>query len=294
MILEGAAKEAEEILASAEKDAADNRKTADALFASAGKMYSEVCSFRDSLFDIYNTHIESIEHMTEEAERAMGVIEEAYGDTSGDGEEDIVPGEEEAAEEDALSFDGGEPEEEDMPEDTSAETAEESSEGEDLYIDLEAESDEAYDDGDEAYDEDYAEEEFYEDSEDAGYDAEPGTGDYDTPETADYTEDGEDAYDDPDDVDAFTIDWSSRHNTDDDGADQDGEEQDEDGEETEQSAFRGLDEMFSVEESEEMSLTDEFDLVFNASNARKNVEQIRKQPTAVPEKPKNPKKHQKF
>ena len=47
-------------------------------------------------------------------------------------------------------------------------------------------------------------------------------------------------------------------------------------------------------ESDEMSLTDEFDLVFNASSARKNVEQIRKQPTVAPEKPKNPKKHQKF
>ena len=39
---------------------------------------------------------------------------------------------------------------------------------------------------------------------------------------------------------------------------------------------------------------DEFDLVFNAANAKRNVELIRKQPTVAPEKPKNPKKHQKF
>ena len=294
MILEGAAKEAEEILASAEKDAADNRKTADALFVSAGKMYGEVCAFRDSLFEIYNTHIESIEHMTEEAERAMGVIEEAYSDDVGDGAEDVVPVEEEIAE-DVASFDGGEPDDEEITEDTSAETAEESFNAEDLYIDLEAEADEVYKEGDagKVYDQAYSDEEFGSDTEDAEYDAESEyADDYDAPDTADYAED--DGYADLDDADAFTIDWSSRHNTDDDNADQTDEEQDEDSEEAERSAFRNLDEMFSVEEEEEMSLTDEFDLVFNASNAKKNVEQIRKQPTVVPEKPKNPKKHQKF
>jgi hypothetical protein len=173
---------------------------------------------------------------------------------------------------------------------------------EDLFIDLEEEADEAFAEpaDDEVYD-DPDDGEEYDDSEDedARGCKEPDTDAYDSLDTADYDSiDGE--YDDLDDDDAFTIDWSSRMTVQEDDADDGETDEDPDVEEipVEEPAadevFKDLDDMFTAGEAEEMSLTDEFDLVFNASNAKKNVEQIRKQPTVAPEKPKNPKKHQKF
>ena len=43
----------------------------------------------------------------------------------------------------------------------------------------------------------------------------------------------------------------------------------------------------------EMSLTEEFNIIFSSANSKRNIEEIRKQPTAVPEAPKKQKKHQK-
>ena len=296
-ILEEAAKSAEEIISGAENDASANKKTAESMYAAAEKMYGEVCAFRDSLFAIYNTHIESIEQMTEEAERVMGVIEDAFEPEE---EAEVESAEEpfESEEDDEVPF--------------TAESAEDATEEdekpdedvtvEDLFIDLEEEADEAFAEpaDDEVYD-DPDDGEEYDDSEDedARGCKEPDTDAYDSLDTADYDSiDGE--YDDLDDDDAFTIDWSSRMTVQEDDADDGETDEDPDVEEipVEEPAadevFKDLDDMFTAGEAEEMSLTDEFDLVFNASNAKKNVEQIRKQPTVAPEKPKNPKKHQKF
>ncbi len=302
VILEEAAKEAEEILSGAENDASVNKKTAESLFATAEKMYGEVCAFRDSLFEIYNTHIESIEHMTEEAERAMGVIEDEYDAVAPEPEDTVedTPESEEAEEEIAFDDESSETMPEEMPEQES-----DGESAEDLYIDLEdsfAEDDEldalfTYEESEETAEEAPAEEyeeygEFedpdeYEDDLESDYD-EPSESDYDTVDSADYDEiDGE-----------IRINWNSRQNDEED----DGFNEDNSGdtaEETEkepadEEVFRDLDDMFSEGEETELSLTEEFDLVFNASNARKNVEQIRKQPTVAPEKPRNPKKHQKF
>ena len=285
-ILEEAAKSAEEIISGAENDASANRKTAQDMYAAAEKMYGEVCAFRDSLFAIYNTHIESIEQMTEEAERVMGVIDDTFGaDESGDRdpadadeyEEPDIAEEEAESDEEGMIFTEEEPEEDENP-------------NEDLFIDLEEfdEPDEAADDGFESM----------EDAESAEEDIpeykEPDNDAYDSLDTADYNDADDGGFDDLDE--AFTIDWNSRKAVQEDDGEEDAAE--EIPEEDDGGAIRDLDDMFTEEgasgESDEMSLTDEFDLVFNASSARKNVEQIRKQPTVAPEKPKNPKKHQKF
>lgn len=287
-ILEEAAKNAEEIISGAENDASANRKTAQDMYAAAEKMYGEVCAFRDSLFAIYNTHIESIEQMTEEAERVMGVIDDTFGsDESGDRD----PADADEYEEPDIAEEEAESDEEEMIF-TEEEPEEDENSNEDLFIDLEEleEPDEDMDDEFEFMEEDDAESA----EEDIPEYKEPDNDAYDSLDTADYNDADDGGFDDLDE--AFTIDWNSRKAVQEDDGEEDAAE--EIPEEDDGGAIRDLDDMFTEEgasgESDEMSLTDEFDLVFNASSARKNVEQIRKQPTVAPEKPKNPKKHQKF
>jgi len=274
-ILEEAAKNAEEIIAGAQNDAAENQKTAESMHAAAEKMYNEVCAFRDSLFAIYNTHIESIEQMTEEADRAMGVIG------------DVFENEDSADADDEELFESDE-EEMVFTEESDELTAETEEFTEDLLIDLEdiVDEEESYDAPGEA-----------EDSAPAPDYKEPDHDAFDSLDTADYDHFEDDAEFDALDDDAFTIDWNSRTAVEDDAEEESTEDSEDETVEVEPEAeevFGKLDEMFTAEDAEELSLTDEFDLVFNASNARKNVEQIRKQPTVAPEKPKKPKKHQKF
>ena len=59
------------------------------------------------------------------------------------------------------------------------------------------------------------------------------------------------------------------------------------------STIREIDSLFTKEGSRDLSLTDEFDIVFASSDSKKNVEEIRRQPMVAPEKPKN-KKHKKY
>ena len=45
---------------------------------------------------------------------------------------------------------------------------------------------------------------------------------------------------------------------------------------------------------QDISLTGEFDRIYNHEQTEKYMEEVEKQPLHVPEKPKNPKKHTKF
>jgi len=60
--------------------------------------------------------------------------------------------------------------------------------------------------------------------------------------------------------------------------------------------FHDLERLFSKEKSStgELSLQDEFDIVYSSRNSMKNVEEIGKQPLVAPERPSNPKKHKRF
>ena len=73
----------------------------------------------------------------------------------------------------------------------------------------------------------------------------------------------------------------------------DADEPDEDEEEDE--GLRAMDTLFRENKSQrDMSLTEEFNIIFDDSKSHANVKEIRRQPTVSPEAPKNPKKHKNF
>ena len=70
---------------------------------------------------------------------------------------------------------------------------------------------------------------------------------------------------------------------------------DTDEDEEEDEGYRAMDALFREDKSKrEMSLTDEFNIIFADSKSSANVKEIRRQPTVSPETPKNPKKHKNF
>ena len=79
------AEEAGRILAEAEEHSRRVNEDADRVTKAAVGMYDEVCAFRDSLFELYNTHIESIEEMTENAKKYIDRIDPEYEADEADG-----------------------------------------------------------------------------------------------------------------------------------------------------------------------------------------------------------------
>ncbi len=191
---------------------------------------------------------------------------------------------------------------------------------EDLYIDLpddlEEEETDALDDGTTEENEEFYEEELpsitidwknrsaaqIEDTLEESTDFHPdestdfrpaeGFEDYAEEDYEDYAEEYDDEgceenYDDyvpADDADLLTEEPS---------ADEDTDETDEDEEEDE--GLRAMDTLFREDKSKrDMSLTDEFNIIFDDSKSSANVKEIRRQPTVSPEAPKNPKKHKNF
>ncbi len=71
-ILTEAAARAEAIIKEAQARTEETRRSAESMGAAALKMYGEVLSFRDTLFEAYNTHIESIEEIIETADELFG------------------------------------------------------------------------------------------------------------------------------------------------------------------------------------------------------------------------------
>jgi len=71
------------------------------------------------------------------------------------------------------------------------------------------------------------------------------------------------------------------------------EDEDEDPQE-EPDEYHDMDEIFNEDpEKREMSLTDEFNIIFSDDKSNDNVKEISRQPLVTPETPKNPKKHKK-
>lgn len=71
------------------------------------------------------------------------------------------------------------------------------------------------------------------------------------------------------------------------------EEDDEDEEEPDE--YHDMDQIFNEDKSKrDMSLTDEFNIIFDESKSNQNVKEISRQPIIAPEAPKNAKKHTKF
>ncbi len=66
-------------------------------------------------------------------------------------------------------------------------------------------------------------------------------------------------------------------------------------EEEETDEYHDMDQIFNEDKSKrEMSLTDEFNIIFDDSKSSQNVKEISRQPIVTPENPKNAKKHKKF
>ncbi len=73
------------------------------------------------------------------------------------------------------------------------------------------------------------------------------------------------------------------------------EEPEDDEDEEEDEGLRAMDTLFREDKSKrDMSLTDEFNIIFDDSKSSANVKEIRRQPMVSPEAPKNPKKHKNF
>lgn len=95
-ILLEAASKAEGIIKEAQARTEETRRSAETMGAAAMKMYNEVLSFRDTLFEAYNVHIESIEEIIETADEIFGDEEEPEKEESAPADEvveenDIVP-----------------------------------------------------------------------------------------------------------------------------------------------------------------------------------------------------------
>ena len=78
-MLEGAAGKAESILREADAEGRQLKTDSRTLCQTSEKLYGEVCRFRDTLFDLYNTHIELIEQTVGEAGEYYEKIRGASG-----------------------------------------------------------------------------------------------------------------------------------------------------------------------------------------------------------------------
>ncbi|MGN1409172.1 MAG: DivIVA domain-containing protein [Eubacteriales bacterium] len=303
---EEAASEAEKIIAEAEAYSEKVRGAADGLSKTAGDMYDEIISFRDSLFELYNSHIESIEKMTNSAEDFSDRIDELYPsdetdeDYVEDENEDITDSDESETEPDEETTDAASQTEED-----DAGTSDENS-GRDLYIDLE---DEYAEDGG-------ADEEYINDALGLEDDEEEVLPDEDLSENGD-----ESVISEADEVRRRQLDKFFGILNDEEllGAEDDdalAEEDDFIGDETRvldignllregrkekeksdsaqtddfnsedgEGNYVEMDSIFDGKEGRDLSLTDEFDIVYSNKNAKKSVDEIRRQPTVAPSAP---------
>lgn len=303
---EEAANEAEKIIAEAEAYSARVRSAADGLSKTAGDMYEEIVSFRDSLFELYNSHIESIEKMANAAEDFSDKVDGMYqpddGETSTEGDTTDAGDESVAAEPDEVAESVDEIE-------TDAETAPKAAQ--DLYIDLEDE----YADGvDDEYINDAlglgGEEEFLtdepEESEPENTEADSVISEVDEVRRRQLdkffgilNDDellGAEDDDSADDTQAHESDFNDAETRvlDIGGLLREGrrikeksdlQPEDDFNYEKSDGGYVEMDSIFDGKDERELSLTDEFDIVYSDKNARKSVDEIRRQPIVAPSAP---------
>ena len=306
---EEAASEAEKIIAEAEAYSAKIRAAADGLSKTAGAMYDEIMSFRDSLFELYNSHIESIEEMTNSADNFSEKVDELY------------PTDENNENKNKISSDNVSEEYSTEPDEEIGETAEEKvdssvqpdendvgisdeNHGRDLYIDLEHE-----------YENDLNEE-YISDALGLEDDSEEVLTDEKSSETVE-----ESGISEADEVRRRQLDKFFGILNDEEllGADDDDDmkldddfiegetrvldigsllregrqekeksdlpQTDDFNSEESDENYVEMDSIFDGKEERDLSLTDEFDIVYSNQNAQKSVDEIRRQPTVTPSEP---------
>ena len=289
-----AAEEAEKIITEAEEYSAKVKGEVGELSKTANAMYNEILSFRDTMFELYNSHIEQIEEFVNSADSFSERMDELYPDENkAQDTEDMTKAD------DSEYSEKYEEEYDESAEEAQRGSVTEEKAGGDIYIDLE-------DEIDEEESKQYANEALgLEDDEEET--TEPVISDDDRERqrqldrffgilgddellsAEDETGDTEESDFEPEEDDAPTRVLSI------------GEEikksrpaQDSDFNESGDNSdgYVDMDSIFSGKEKRDMSLTDEFDIVYSDSSAKKSVDEIRKQPTiAASEPPKKNGKH---
>ncbi len=293
-----AAEEAEKIITEAEEYSAKVKGEVGELSKTANAMYNEILSFRDTMFELYNSHIEQIEEFVNSADSFSERMDELYPDEhkAQDTEDMTKADESEYSEKYEEEYDENA---EEIAEEAQQGSVTEEKAGGDIYIDLE-------DEIDEEESKQYANEALgLEDDEEET--AEPAISDDDRERQRqldrffgilgddellsadDESDDTEESDFEPEEDDAPTRTLNI------------GEElkksrpaQDSDFNESGDNSdgYVDMDSIFSGKGKRDMSLTDEFDIVYSDTSAKKSVDEIRKQPTiAASEPPKKNGKH---
>lgn len=282
------------VLETAQKDASHAKHEAAGLYDAASEMYEEVISFRDTIFSLYNTHIEAIESISESAKSYVDRVDGHYSEAAG---VEVSHNDEELLEYEETVTEASESETE--PEDSApVDVQEEVPVHRDIYIDpFEDDEVEGEEEDGNALQIDWKNRRVIDQEEAETNEEETRVLDLRSVREA------EDEYADFND-EQFDGNDSDVYDTDDvpfyDDADDEMEEQSEDFEKPRDfdeigRAFGDMDSLFTEDRSgQELSLTDEFDIVFSGADSKRNVEEIRRQPTIPADEPKKAKKHKKY
>lgn len=289
-----AAEEAEKIITEADEYSAKVKGEVAELSKAANAMYNEILSFRDTMFELYNSHIEQIEEFVNSADSFSERMDELYPDENkAQDTEDMTKAD------DSEYSEKYEEEYNENAEEAQQGSVTEEKAGGDIYIDLE-------DEIDEEESEQYTNEALgLEDDEEET--AESAISDDDrarqrqldrffgilgddellsADDESDYTEESDF---EPEENDAPTrvLNIGEELKKSRTAQDSDFNENGDSGD-----GYVDMDSIFSGKEKRDMSLTDEFDIVYSDSSAKKSVDEIRKQPTiAASEPPKKNGKH---
>lgn len=293
-----AAEEAEKIITEADEYSAKVKGEVAELSKAANAMYNEILSFRDTMFELYNSHIEQIEEFVNNADSFSERMDELYPDEhkAQDTEDMTKADESEYSEKYEEEYDENA---EEIAEEAQQGSVTEEKAGGDIYIDLE-------DEIDEEESKQYANEALgLEDDEEET--AEPAISDDDRARQRqldrffgilgddellsadDESDDTEESDFEPEEDDAPTRvlsigeELKKSRTAQDSDFNENGDNSD---------GYVDMDSIFSGKEKRDMSLTDEFDIVYSDTSAKKSVDEIRKQPTiAASEPPKKNGKH---
>ena len=274
-----AAEEAEKIITEAEEYSAKVKGEVGELSKTANAMYNEILSFRDTMFELYNSHIEQIEEFVNNADSFSERMDELYPDEhkAQDTEDMTKADESEYSEKYEEEYDENE---EEIAEEAQQGSVTEEKAGGDIYIDLEDDEEEA------------AEPVISDDDRERQRQLDRFfgiLGDDELLSADDESDDTEESDFEPEEDDAPTRVLSigeelKKSRT---AQDSDFNENGDSGD-----GYVDMDSIFSGKGKRDMSLTDEFDIVYSDTSSKKSVDEIRKQPTiAASEPPKKNGKH---
>lgn len=289
-----AAEEAEKIITEADEYSAKVKGEVAELSKAANAMYNEILSFRDTMFELYNSHIEQIEEFVNSADSFSERMDELYPDENkAQDTEDMTKAD------DSEYSEKYEEEYNENAEEAQQGSVTEEKAGGDIYIDLEDEIDEEESEqytnealGLEDDEEETAESAISDDdrARQRQLDRFFGIlGDDELLSADDESDDTEESDFEPEENDAPTrvLNIGEELKKSRQSQDSDFNENGDSGD-----GYVDMDSIFSGKEKRDMSLTDEFDIVYSDSSAKKSVDEIRKQPTiAASEPPKKNGKH---